>query len=465
MSDSEELNEIPEDAGSDLFGESDVDDVLPGTEEERGSGSDQDETREKEGREDGEGEASDEEGEKRAGSDEEEDEASVEVQKKVVESVEVQRHRIPKTKNGTVRIFSHGFPSFLMLCFQFSFFVLLTRFFRQLQSLRVPKFLRVLPELYDRDTFEPTEADIANAKSENPKAEIRIRKDPATGRLQSNALIHRWSDGSMTLSIGDDHFELHSKALAPPTDKPYQELQDAHYYAAAPNLSSNHYMMVGHVSEQYTVRPGKEVEDDALVKLAERMAEVSRGVHEADMIIKTVKDPELQKRQAEQAEKERMKAQRRRETTLARQEGGGRYGRSGALSIGDLEGRKAGGSRKRGASGAGAGGRAKRRRPEYDSDDDLPSGARRAGDDYDLGDDFIAPSDEDLSGEGDGDDDEEEVLDDEDDEAPRKKRRRSVASEEEDDADGDLDDAVVPESTSRSRRRHLIDDDDDDDDE
>ncbi|KAL2756299.1 hypothetical protein ACRALDRAFT_1076441 [Sodiomyces alcalophilus JCM 7366] len=418
MSDSEELNEIPEDAGSDLFGESDDEDILPGS--ERG---DQDEGQ-------GEGEAGDE-GEKRAGSDDEEDETSVEVQNKVVESVEVQRHRIPKTQNGT------------------------------LKSFRVPKFLRVLPEMYDRDTFEPTEADIANAKADNPKAEIRVRKDPATGQLQSNALIHRWSDGSMTLSIGDDHFEMHSKMLAPPLDKPYQELQDAHYYAAAPNLNSNHYMMVGHVSEQYTVRPGKEVEDDALAKLAERMAAASRGVHEADMIIKTVKDPELQKRQAEQAEKERMKAQRRRETTQARQEGGAgaRYGRSGALSIGDLEGRRAGGSRKRGAAGAG---RTKRRRPEYDSDDDLPSGARRAGDDYDLGDDFIAPSDEDLSDEGGGDDDEEEILDDEDeDEAPRKKRRRrSVASEDEDDADGDLDD-LPAESTSRSRRRHLIDDEDD----
>ncbi|ROT36871.1 hypothetical protein SODALDRAFT_352106 [Sodiomyces alkalinus F11] len=435
MSDSEELNEIPEDAGSDLFGETDDEDILPRS--ERGAGSDEDEARE------GRGEAGDDDDEKRVGSDDDEDRQSVDVQNKVVESVEVQRHRVPKTGDGTLR------------------------------SFRVPKFIRILPELYDRGTFEPTEADIANAKAENPKADIRVRKDPATGQLQSNALLHRWSDGSLTLSIGDEHFEVSSKMLAPPLDKAYQELQDGHYYAAAPNLSSNHYMMVGHVSEQYAVRPGKEVEDDALAKLAERMAAASRGVHEADMIIKTVKDPELQKRQAEQAEKERMKAQRRRETTQARQEGGAgagaRYGRSGgagALSIGDLEGRKAGGgSRKRGASGVGAGGRAKRRRPEYDSDDDLPSGARRAGDDYDLGDDFIAPSDEDLSDEGGGDDDddeeEEEVLDDEDeDEAPRKKRRRSVESEDED-AEGDLDDEVAAESTSRARRRPVIHDEDD----
>ena len=210
------------------------------------------------------------------------------------------------------------------------------------------------PHLYDRDTFEPTEQDIENARSENPKAEIRARKDNSTGKLQSNAMIHRWSDGSVTVSVGDEHFEVSTKSLAPPLDKPYQEIQDGHYYAAAADLSSNHYMMVGHIHEQYVVRPGKDTEDDALAKLAERMQAASRGAHDGDMIIKTMRDPEQRKREAEQAEKERMKAQRRRETQAAKMDGAQRYPRSGAgLSITDLEGgRRAGGSRKR-AAGAG----------------------------------------------------------------------------------------------------------------
>ena len=119
------------------------------------------------------------------------------------------------------------------------------------------------------------------------------------------------------------------------------------------------------------------------------------------MIIKTTQDPELQKKQAEQAEKERMKAQRRRETAAAKMDGIGRY-KSGGLSIGDLEGgrRAPGAGRKRGAPGAA---RTKRRRPEYDSDDELPQGARRQ-DEYDMEDDFIVASDEELeSGEGDDD--------------------------------------------------------------
>lgn len=327
----------------------------------------------------------------------------------------------------------------------------------QLRAFRVPNFLRIHPRLYDREAFEPTEQDVENARSENPKAEVRARKDASTGKLQSNAMIHRWSDGSVTISVGDEHFQVHTKSLAPPLDKPYQELQDGHYYAAAADLSSNHYMMVGHIHEQFIVRPGKDVEDDALAKLAERMQAASRGGHEGDMIIKTMRDPEQRKREAEQAEKERMKAQRRRETQAAKMDGAQRYPRTGGagLSITDLEGgRRAGGSRKR-AAGAG---KPKRRRPEYDSDDDLPSGARRAGDDYDLQDDFIAPSDEDASDDG-GEEDEEELDDEE--ELPRRKRQRTAEADD-DDAEGELDDEVAG---GRARqRRHVIDDDDEDED-
>lgn len=319
--------------------------------------------------------------------------------------------------------------------------------------------MRILPEVYDRETFEPTEEDVENARSENPKAAVRMRKDPATGKFQSNTMIHRWSDGSVTMSVGDEHFDVSTKSLAPALDKPYQELQDGHYYAAAVDLNSNHYMMVGHIHEQFIVRPGKNVEDDALAKLAERMQAASRGAHDGDMIIKTMQDPEQRKREAEQAEKERNKAQRRRETQAAKMDGAQRYprGAGGGLSINDLEGgRRGAGSRKRGAAGAG---KPKRRRPEYDSDDDLPDGARRAGDDYDLGDDFIAPSDEEGS---EGEEDEEE---EEEEERPRKKRQRTVEpddDDDDDDAEGELDDDEVAGGRAR-QRRHVIDDDDDED--
>lgn len=255
----------------------------------------------------------------------------------------------------------------------------------------------------------------------------------------------------MSISIGGEHYEISTKGLAPAPDKPYNELHDGHNYAAAAELSSNLLMTVGHITEQYNVRPNKAVGDDALSKLAERMAQASKTTQDGEMIIRTTRDPELQKKQAEMAEKERMKAQRRRENAAAKMDGGlGRSGRGG-LSIGDLEGgrRGAGAGRKRGAPGSA---KPKRRRPEYDSDDDLPQGVHRR-DDYDLDDGFLVGSDDDEIESG-ADDDEEELLDDEE-EAPRSKRRRTT---EPDDQDAEGDDVEL-EASGRARRRNVIDDD------
>ena len=290
----------------------------------------------------------------------------------------------------------------------------------------------------------------------------RFRRDPATGELQSNATIYRWDDGSVTLAIGDEHYDVQTKPMAPPANKPYAEVQDAHYYAAAAHLQSNSLITVGHITEQYVVRPNRSEEDAALAVLKKKLAEASRSSQsEENMIIRTTQDPELQKKQAELAEKERERARRRRENAAARLDGNvARFSRGGALSIGDLEGGRKGAGRKRGAPGAA---RQKRRRPEYDSDDDLPQGKGRQ-EDYDLEDEFIAPSDEEIS-EG-GDDDEEDILDDDDDEEderPRTKRKKTAVADDADaDADADLDDDV-PAAGDASRRGHgrrqIIDDD------
>ncbi|TDZ24031.1 RNA polymerase-associated protein LEO1 [Colletotrichum orbiculare MAFF 240422] len=402
MSDSEDLVELPEeDEEEDLFGDEPADDA----QEDRSRAGSERAASELDGGE--EGERGD-------------DDVPHDYETRMIEAIEMQRHRVPKAKD------------------------------QRLRSLRVPRFMRFVPTLYDPDTFEPTEEDIENARADMPKADVRVRRHG--NKLQSNAMIHRWSDGSVTITVGDEHFEVATKALAPGPDQPYSELQDGHYYAASAEYSSNFLMFVGHVTDQYIIRPGKDVQDDALIALAERMATVSQKPQEKDMIINTIQDPELRKRQAEQAEKERMKMQRRRETAAARQDASRGYGRGGGLSMGDLDGgRRAGGSRKRGMPGAP---KQKRRRPEYDSDDDLPSGARRE-DDYDMEDDFIVGSDEDIS-EG-GEDDNEEILDDEDDEdeAPRSKKRQKTSDDE--DADGDNDDM---EPSGRGRRRHVVDDDD-----
>lgn len=318
----------------------------------------------------------------------------------------------------------------------------------------MPEFIKFVPEPFDPDNFEPTAWDIENARSERPKPVVRWYRDRETGELRSNANIYKWTDGSMSISVGDQHFAIQKKEMAPPPGKPYNELHDTHTYAAAAHLSSGLFMIVGHVGEEYTIRQNTSNEDDeALKRLSMRMRE-ARAQDEASRIIKTTHDPELQRKQAEIAEKERMKAQRRRENAAARAEGGPRSGRSGGLlSVDDLEGGRRSGGRKRGT----ARGRGPRRGPEYDSDDDRPEGSRRQ-DDYDLGDDFIAPSDDDDE---EGDEEEEDILDDDDeeDEAPRSKRRKTADASDED-ADGEDDDFPAEQSNSR-RRRKIVDDDED----
>ena len=337
----------------------------------------------------------------------------------------------------------------------------------------MPNFIRMQPEEYSADTFAPSAFDIENSLSKNPKHVARFRRDPATGAIQSNATIYRWSDGSTTVAIGDEHFEVLSKGLAAPDAKngKYQELQDAHYYAAAAHLSTSMMLTVGHVTEQYSVRPNRSEADDALKRLTDRLQAASQTSAGSNMMIRTLRDPELAKKEAELAEKERDRARRRRETQAARADGGGGGGGGrnwGGLSVGDLEGagggagRRSGGPRKKGSGAP----RAKRRRDEYDSDDDLPGDARRKDDYYDKEDDFIASSNDgsdDEGGRGGDDDDEEEILEDLDDDdeeeeraAPSRRTKRQKTAEIDDDADGDEDDDVP---ASRRNRRHIVDED------
>lgn len=305
---------------------------------------------------------------------------------------------------------------------------------------------------------------------------MRYRRNPSTGKLESNTVVYKWSDGSTTISVGDQHYVLQVKPLAPPNDsKTYQEVQDSHSYVAAPSIASQMLVTVGHMTNQYTVRPNKDVEDDALEKLQKSLAAAARAKKGDDKngprVITNTQDPELQKKRAELAEKERMRAQRRRETAaekanLPRRPGGG------GLSVEDLEGR--GGRRAPGSGRKPPGAKRPRRRPEYDSDDDLPRGKTRE-DEYDKEDDFLASSDEDLEEGLEGDDDEEEeLIDDESDrEEPKAKKQKTSKAEETSDADADAeadfeDDEVVaapvsgePATAGRGRKRNIIEDDDD----
>lgn len=303
---------------------------------------------------------------------------------------------------------------------------------------------------------------------------MRYRKDPVTRKLESNTVVYRWSDGSTTIGVGDQNYELQTKPMAPPRDsKAYQEVMDSHSYIASPSSSAQVLVLFGHMTNQHTVRPNKDIEDDALEKLQKSLAAAARGAHKGDdkngpELITNTHDPELQKKQAELAEKERMRAQRRRETAAEKASGSGRV-RSGGLTVDDLEGR----SGRRAPAGRKSGGAKRpRHRPDYDSDDDLPRG-RGKEDEYDKEDDFLADSDEELEEGGEGEEDEEEeILDESDAEQPKTKKQKSSRQEEVSDADADaeadLDDeeatvAAAPSEgpAGRGRKRNIIEDDED----
>lgn len=303
---------------------------------------------------------------------------------------------------------------------------------------------------------------------------MRYRRTPG-GKLQSNTNIYKWSDGSTTIAVGDQHYELQTKPLAPLRGQAYKDTADSHSYLASPSIRSQLLVTVGHMTAQLIVKPNKEIEDDALERLSRSMAAATQGANKAGGVkgpamISNTQDPELQKKRAELAEKERMKMQRRRETAAekANHTGGGRRG-LGGLNVDDLEGRA---GRRAPAGRKPPGAKRPRRRAEYDSDDDLPSGRTRE-DEYDKEDDFLASSDEEAEDAVEEEEEEEEMTDEEK-EAPRQKKQKTRPAKSDAgsdvDAEADMDDDEEPTARSdepnaaanRGRKRNVIEDDESD---
>jgi RNA polymerase-associated protein LEO1 len=77
----------------------------------------------------------------------------------------------------------------------------------------MPKFLGLAPKAYHPSNFETPVADHhSTTRSANFSASatanttIRYRKNPETGRLESNTIMSRWSDGSVTIAVGDQSY-------------------------------------------------------------------------------------------------------------------------------------------------------------------------------------------------------------------------------------------------------------------
>lgn len=316
---------------------------------------------------------------------------------------------------------------------------------------------------------------------------IRWRRDPDNPtKLQSNARIIRWSDGSLTLQLGANPMEQHelpAKSLAPPSKNPpkpiprkmparyagYDNRLETHTYLGSLHNLSGFVQITNHLTASLTVQSTNDEDDEALIRLQEALGAATKGnkgeTSEGPGLISIKEDPELAKRKAEVAEREKQRAERRRQNQAERERDranrvlGPSRGRSGGLTVGGLEDDD-GMRPSRGKGGKGKR-RPRRRNSEYSEDEeDGYIRGKTKEDEYDKEDDFVAASDEELEIADDGSEEEEEFGEaDAEGEEEEEETPKPAKADEPQPAAGDDDDAA---GGARGRRRRVVDEDEED---
>ena len=361
----------------------------------------------------------------------------------------------------------------------------------QLYLLGFPSNIILNPKAFTLESFEPPVVQSGQSSTRHSALStsnntIRWRQSPSNPAVnQSNARINRWSDGSLTLQIASnpsEQIELTAQTRAPPQihpviptptslrprpgDKvPNSQSNNWHIYLACPHEGAGMIRNSGHITAQLSVQSTDQM-DDAVMKLQQSLAASGRGNRaggdKGPQLINVDEDPEKARRQAELAEKEKAKMQRRyqnqidrdynRNGNVLKRSGLRPGGLGGGLTVGALEGDDDLGAAKR-SRGSTNPKKPRRRNDEYSDEDDFRGRRRTKEDEYDENDGFLVDSDE-----------EPEVAE---------------SSEEEDDADDDMDaegeeddeavdQAAKPESKAedaaaavgRKRGRRVLDDDD-----
>ncbi|KAL8961930.1 MAG: hypothetical protein Q9193_001595 [Seirophora villosa] len=372
----------------------------------------------------------------------------------------------------------------------------------ELYLFQMPKQLGIEPRPFHHSTFEPPTTD---HHSDDPPSSTfsvyqtaistsRWRFSPSNpSKLQSNARVIRWEDGSLTVQLASnarEQYALSAKALAPPqlsprkpvptakrpgrvtaatTSEGYDARLDSHTYLVTPHESAQILRITNHITASLTVQSSSVEDDDALIRLQERMAAAKANKTSGEgggIEMLTVKeDPELAKLKAEAAEKEKIKAQRKRQQQEDRERDRanrvlgrsglrtGGYGIGGGLTVGGLEGddgmattrpSRPGKPRKK----------PRRRNSEYSDDEDFRSRGHTKEDEYDADDGFLVRSDEELEIVDDASEEEEigdedaEGEDVEEEEKPAKAAAKREATDE-------------GPTSGRVKRRRVIDEDED----
>ncbi|KAI4174753.1 MAG: hypothetical protein LQ343_002124 [Gyalolechia ehrenbergii] len=349
------------------------------------------------------------------------------------------------------------------------------------------------------DGYGNEEEDQREIRSQNV-ADIRVPRhplpSPSDGELQSNARVIRWEDGSLTVQLASnarEQYALSAKALAPPQTNPrkpvptakklnrlnagaapesYDARLDSHTYLVTPHESAQILRITNHITASLAVQSNSVEDDDALIRLQERMAaaKANKTSGEGGVEMLTVKeDPELAKIKAEAAEKEKIKAQRKRQQQEERERDRanrvlgrsglrtGGYGMGAGLTVGTLESED-GMATTRPSRPNKPRKKPRRRNSEYSDYEDFRSRGRTKEDEYDEDDGFLVGSDEEPEIVDDASEEEEDVeLGDEDAEGEvveeEEERPAKPAAKREATDDGAAD--------GRAKRRRVVEEDED----
>lgn len=377
--------------------------------------------------------------------------------------------------------------------------------------LKVPDFMSLHPKAWKPSDFQPPAAD---HHSKTPSTTfspyntamttLRWRRSPNNpSEIQSNARILRWSDGSLTVQLASDpltQYETNANPLAPRQRNPikptpvsintnsgkggrpgassaqggsavaekYDEKKDALTYLIAPYPAVGSLRVSHKVTANLKIKQSASVVDDAITQLQTSLAAASNASRvqgtSGDLMI-VDEDPELARRRAELAEREKARARKRNEAQKERENErmgrtAGRFGssRGGGLNASMLEDEEELGFASQGRVGKGG---AKPKRPrqrransEYSSDEDYGRrGFQSKADEYDEEDDFVARSDEEEVVEDDDDDDDDGIREG----SPKRGR----GGDDDEDAAGE-DDDEAPVQAAKKRRKVVLDDEEED---
>ncbi|OJD13103.1 hypothetical protein AJ78_06408 [Emergomyces pasteurianus Ep9510] len=351
----------------------------------------------------------------------------------------------------------------------------------EVYTLAMPNFLAIESEDFNPETYVAPPFNSASTS-------LCWRYDPNDGvTLQSNARIVRWSDGSLTLQLASnpkEQYRMPSKKLARSNKErkaaDYDSELDAHAYLGAAAEASSVFRITSHLTSSLSILPTTVETDDAVQRLRESLEAAARGAKKnADgtvAMFDVAEDPELAKKRAELAEREKLRADRKRQQAAERDlDRGRRVGipyrtEGGGLTVAGLEGEDDMLTTR--ARGAKKPKRRPNRRGEIysDEEDEYDRRGRTREDEYDEDDGFLVGSDEEPEIMEDEEEDEEEELEDEDadaegevdEEAPQKSSKRETISKISPEISEKNTEPEVGSPHARKKIRYVVDDDEDD---